>query len=220
MTCTDYTIDVTTQTLTVNVTEPTFTVDIDESFTEFIELTDTPTSYSGQADKFLKVNSGENAIEFITSVAVVSWGGILGTLSNQTDLQAELDLKYDAADFNGDWDTRLATKTTTNLSEGTNLYYTEVRVSANSDVSANTTHRSSDGKNHSDVVLNNTHRSSDGSDHTFINQSVTTTSGPSFSEIKIAGKVYLDFSSNTYFEYNSTTGEVELYVQGGIKASW
>jgi len=33
---------------------------------------------------------------------------------------------------------------------------------ASSDVSANTTHRSSDGTDHSDVVLNNTHRSSRG----------------------------------------------------------
>lgn len=32
-------------------------------------------------------------------------------------------------------------------------------------VSANTTHRSSDGKDHSDVVLNNTHRVSDGKAH-------------------------------------------------------
>ena len=36
---------------------------------------------------------------------------------------------------------------------------------ASSDVSANTTHRSSDGKNHSDVGLNNTHRASDGKNH-------------------------------------------------------
>ena len=32
-------------------------------------------------------------------------------------------------------------------------------------IGLNTTHRSSDGKNHSDVVLNNTHRGSDGKDH-------------------------------------------------------
>ena len=37
-------------------------------------------------------------------------------------------LKYDAADFNTDWDTRLATKDTDDLSEGTsNLYYTQAR---------------------------------------------------------------------------------------------
>lgn len=54
---------------------------------------------------------------------------------------------------------------TLDIDENTNLYYTEARVNANTNVSANTTHRSSDGKNHSDVVLNNTHRSSNGNDH-------------------------------------------------------
>lgn len=88
MVCTDFTID---------VTEPTFTVDIDESFTQFIQLTDTPSTYTGQGGKFLKVNAGATAIEFITSAAVVSWGGITGTLSNQTDLQTELDAKGDAS---------------------------------------------------------------------------------------------------------------------------
>jgi hypothetical protein len=40
-------------------------------------------------------------------------------------------------------ETWLGTKTTTNLTEGTNLYYTESRVSSNSDVSANTSARHS-----------------------------------------------------------------------------
>ena len=66
------------------------------------------------------------------------WGDITGTLSNQIDLQTALNLKYDSADFNTDWDTRLATKDTGDLSEGSNLYYTEVRVSANTNVVANT----------------------------------------------------------------------------------
>lgn len=53
---------------------------------------------------------------------------------------------------------------TDDIDEGsTNLYYTEARVSANTDVSANTTHRTSDG-----------------SDHTFIDQDVTSTSSPTF----------------------------------------
>lgn len=51
------------------------------------------------------------------------------------------------------------------LTEATNLFYTESRVNANTNVAANTMHRSSDGKGHSDVVLNNSHRSGDGSDH-------------------------------------------------------
>lgn len=41
----------------------------------------------------------------------------------------------------------------------------DTEVSNNTDVSTNTTHRGSDGKDHSDVVLNNTHRTSNGTDH-------------------------------------------------------
>jgi len=44
-------------------------------------------------------------------------------------------------------DGRLHSSTST-LSEGSNLYYTDVRVSANSDVTANTTHRTSTGNDH------------------------------------------------------------------------
>jgi len=49
-----------------------------------------------------------------------------------TTVQAAIDEldsdKYAAADFNSDWDTRLGTKSTTDLSEGSNLYYTAVRA--------------------------------------------------------------------------------------------
>lgn len=57
---------------------------------------------------------------------------------------------------------------TSDVDEGTNLYYTEARVSANTDVSANTTHRTSDG-----------------SDHTYINQDVTSNSSPSFKNLTV-----------------------------------
>jgi len=65
-------------------------------------------------------------------------------------------------------------------------YFVDVTASANTSVNnsaavdLNTTHRTSDGKDHSDVVLNNTHRTSSGADHTFINQDVTTTASPTF----------------------------------------
>ena len=62
-----------------------------------------------------------------------------------------------------------------------------------SDVVLNNTHRSSDGKDHSDVVLNNTHRTSDGSDHSFIDQDVTTTGTPSFTDLTVTN----DFDSQS-----------------------
>jgi hypothetical protein len=64
----------------------------------FISLTDTPGSYT--ADKWLKVNAGGTALEFTDAPASSGvWGSITGTLSNQTDLQGELDLKDDILTF-------------------------------------------------------------------------------------------------------------------------
>ena len=66
--------------------------------------------------------------------------------------------------------TDMSSYSTTDLSEGTNLYYTETRVSNNTDVSANTTHRSSNG-----------------TDHTYIDQDVTSGSSPNFSNTNMSG---------------------------------
>lgn len=90
---------------------------------QFIELADTPDTYRGQALKGIRVNAEETGLEFFTGSGLVDWGEIGGTLSDQADLQSALNLKYDAGDFNGDFDTRFATKDTDDLSEGsTNLY--------------------------------------------------------------------------------------------------
>ncbi len=62
----------------------------------YTDLTDTPTTYSGQQGKLVKVNATEDGLIFgDPSGASVSWGDISGTLSDQTDLQAELDAKED-----------------------------------------------------------------------------------------------------------------------------
>jgi methylphosphotriester-DNA--protein-cysteine methyltransferase len=63
--------------------------------------------------------------------------GITATLTelNHIDgvtsaIQTQLNAKLASADFNSTFDTRLGTKSTTNLSEGTNLYYTDARARA------------------------------------------------------------------------------------------
>ena len=43
-------------------------------------------------------------------------------------IQTQLDAKFATADFNSTFDTRLGTKSTTNLAEGTNLYFTTARA--------------------------------------------------------------------------------------------
>ena len=83
----------------------------------FVGLTDTPANFSGAAGRFVKVNSSANALEFVA----VDTDGIIEGSSN---------LYYTSARANADFDTRLATKSTTNLAEGTNLYYTDARVNA------------------------------------------------------------------------------------------
>ena len=91
-----------------------------------------------------------------------TWGTITGTLSDQTDLQAALDLKADLSslatvattglysDLTGqptlvsaftndaNYIVNISAFSTSDLSEGTNLYYTESRVAANSAVALNT----------------------------------------------------------------------------------
>lgn len=122
------------------------TVTLIESSDTFIEHADTPPSYVPAAHQFVRVNATEDALVFSTIVE-----------ADITDLT-----HYTSSDFNADF----STKTTSDLTEGTNLYYTEARVSANTEVAANTVHRTSSGV-----------------DHTFIDQDVTTTATPKFNGI-------------------------------------
>lgn len=62
--------------------------------TSFLDLTDTPDSYAGDGQKFVKVKATEDGLEFVAGSGLeVAWGDITGTLSDQTDLQDELDDK-------------------------------------------------------------------------------------------------------------------------------
>ena len=80
--------------------------------TTFLGLTDTPSNFTSDAGKYLKINSGETAIEFDTLTTA--------------DVTEGANLYYTDARF----DTRLATKTTANLTEGANLYFTNARADA------------------------------------------------------------------------------------------
>jgi len=63
---------------------------------DFLELKDVPKSYSGKRGNILVVDTDEKGLEFVTPQAIedVNWGKISGTLSDQTDLQNALDLKW------------------------------------------------------------------------------------------------------------------------------
>ena len=91
--------------------------------------------------------------------------------------------------------------TTSDMPEGTNLYYTEARVSANTDVAANTTHRSSDG-----------------TDHTYIDQDLRTTATPEFAELgigtdSITRQLHISGSDSNMLGLTNTSGNVIAYFQ-------
>lgn len=64
--------------------------------TTFLELTDTPADYTGNANAFARVNSTADGITFFPDpgyITSVSWGDIAGSLTAQTDLQTALNGK-------------------------------------------------------------------------------------------------------------------------------
>lgn len=88
--------------------------------------------------------SGSVYVEVSSSAAV--WGGITGTLSAQTDLQSALNAKENtitagttAQYYRGD--KTFQTLDTSVVPEGSNLYFTDARVNANGNVTANTAAR-------------------------------------------------------------------------------
>lgn len=60
----------------------------------FTDLGDVPSSYSGHGGKVVAVTSGEDGLEFIAGGGGgAAWGGITGTLADQTDLGVALDAR-------------------------------------------------------------------------------------------------------------------------------
>ena len=119
--------------------------------TAFTGLTDTPSSYVGSANKLVAVNGTGTALEFITSGAGIStflgltdspasYAGQAGNGLKVNGLESALEYAMFVETVNG-LSGPTVVMTTTNINEGTNLYYTEARVSANTDVAANTAAR-------------------------------------------------------------------------------
>jgi len=97
---------------------------------------------------------------------------------------------------------------------------------ASSDVSANTTHRSSDGKNHSDVGLNNTHRASDGKNHSdvVLNNTHRASDGKNHSDVVLNnthrasdGKNHSDVVLNN--THRSSNGSDHNYIDQDVTQS-
>src|SRR6056300_736188 len=107
-------------------------------------------------------DTATNIIATITDSAPTTWDTLnelaaaLGDDPNfATTVTNSIATKLNSADFDSTFDTRLATKTTTDVAEGTNLYYTDARADArvnlqtgaNLDLSSKTTTDLSEGTN-------------------------------------------------------------------------
>lgn len=120
----------------------------------FLDLSDAPVSYAAQALKAVRVNAAENALEFFTITAYtdeeardaiaafvqngtgISWShdDVGNTLTptvslaafSTSNLSEGSNLYWTQARFN----TAFSAKTTSDLGEGSNLYYTDVRADA------------------------------------------------------------------------------------------
>lgn len=85
-------------------------VDIYNSIDTFLELTDTPVNYTGEAGKYAKVNAGEDALEFDTPSATASFSsrcrvGLTSDQSIPSGAFTKLDLNDVNYDNDSEWDT-------------------------------------------------------------------------------------------------------------------
>lgn len=81
-------------------------------------------------------------------------------------------------------------------------------VTANTNVTANTVHITSDGSAHADVATNTTHITSDGSDHTFIDQSVISGAAPTFTTTIIDSITLNGIVADSIIAASSFTGNL------------
>jgi len=101
---------------------------------------------SGGTAKTIAYRDWVTSQGYITSNAVNSVNGQTGVVVlTTTNISEGSNLYYTSTRANNDFDTRLATKTTSDLTEGTNLYYTNTRF--NTDFASKTTTDLGEGSN-------------------------------------------------------------------------
>ena len=91
--------------------------------------------------------------------------GDLSTVATSGD---HTDLSNIGTNTHAQIDTHIASTSNPHTVTATQISDFDTEVANNTDVAANTTHRSSDGTDHSHVGLNDTHRASDGTDHSHV----------------------------------------------------
>lgn len=101
-----------------------------------IALTDVYVVISQAAQLALTAEEGDVAVRTDLNKSYIHNGGTAGTMADWQELLTPTDTVLSVNGYTG-----TVVLTTSDVAEGTNLYYTEVRVSANSDVAANTAAR-------------------------------------------------------------------------------
>lgn len=110
---------------------------VEPGASSFTSLTDTPANYTDASLKYVRVNAASNALEFAT-VSGGTWGSITGTLANQSDLQAVLDLKLEASDLADVGYSSFATTATLPPSPSVGEIFEFIGTGANWTLTANT----------------------------------------------------------------------------------
>ena len=127
-------IQVTTTQNVIDVTNTSgITVTTPEGQTIAVTVPNSTVNVTNTTDDITILTAG--TLNINTGNAVTSVNGIPGptVVLTTTNINEGTNLYYTTARQNTDFDTRLATKTTTNLAEGTNLYYTTARQNTDFD---------------------------------------------------------------------------------------
>ena len=125
-------------------------------------------------------------------------------------IQTQLDAKFASADFNSSFDTRLGTKSTTNLTEGTNLYFTNARARSALSAGTGITYDQSTGAISADTTVVATKSYVDtavaGKDNT--DEITEGTTNLYFTNARARSAL----SAGTGISYNSTTGAISSTI--------
>jgi hypothetical protein len=165
--------------------------------TTYLGLSDTPSAYTGASHNLVRVNSGETALEFLdeTSDFLTQYLRTDGTRNLSANWDAG-SFKITAETFESDVVTGTAPLTVASTTLVSNFnsdlldsqegsYYLSRSNHTGTQTASTISDFDTEVSNNTDVSANTTHRTSDGTDHTYINQDVTTTGTPSFTSVTV-----------------------------------
>ena len=161
---------------------------------------DTAASSAASAAVSAVIDAAPGTLDTLNELAAA-----LGDDANfATTVTDSLATKYDSADFNSDFDTRFASKGTGDLSEGTNLYYTDARVDAR--IAAADTDDLTEGSSNLYFTDERARNAVSASGSLNYNSSTGVVSFTERTDSEVRGLV----SASGDLSYNSTTGEFSV----------